>query len=425
MAHGLAWRPVWRLALASFVLAAGTGAALRFAMYQGAPLSLVLGNIRHAHSHLMFFSWATPVLMLSAALALSRRGRKLPGASVIAGSAALLGLAAYVPFLLSGYGMLDFLGRELPLSMMVSGLNGLPWYAFAVCYLIGSWRLPRDVILRLFDGAVVMLLVSSLGAALLAQAGAGGTLTPVTMAAFVDLFLTGFADGWFGVGVLAALFLAASRDGTDGAHLLPTGAGAAAWLLAGSLAVRSLARLAQDAYGVPGLGLPIGIAGALAAAGWLWLIALLWPRLRLGLPLLGGDRQAAWLARLAVALLAVKAVFELALATAAGERWVAAQGVHVLLLHAFLLGAVSLALVAVARALFGARAFSPANWLAVAVLAMLATLVTLTGLWPTAWAGFWVLPAAAYASLGPPLIALVALLGSLFAPPRLTPADRD
>ena len=50
-------------------------------------------------------------------------------------------------------------GRELPLSMMASGLNGLVWYLFAALYLVGTWRLTRHPALRLLDGAVVETLL--------------------------------------------------------------------------------------------------------------------------------------------------------------------------------------------------------------------------------------------------------------------------
>src|SRR5690606_10619910 len=210
-----------------------TGAALRFAFLFGLPWNLRFDDLRHAHSHLMFFSWATPVLVLVAAEATRRAGGRLPGGGV-AVLAALAGLLAYTPFLLSGYRLMAVAGQELPLKMMASGLNGLVWYLFAALYLVGTWRLTRHPALRLLDGAVVSLLVSSAGAVLLAATGIGGTATPVTTAAFVDLFLTLFADGWFGLGVLAALVL--TYFGVA-ARLTPH-FGAAVWVLTTGLAVR-------------------------------------------------------------------------------------------------------------------------------------------------------------------------------------------
>src|SRR5690606_25780622 len=170
----------WRLALFSLLLAMLTGAALRFSFIYGLPGGLRFQDVRHAHSHLMFFSWATPVLMLVAAAAVRRAGGRLIGAGACAMAAAVAGLLAYPPFLLSGYRLLSLAGRELPVSMMASGLNGALWYLFAALYLARSWRLARDPALRLLGGAVVLLLVSSLGAVLLAVSGISGTATPVT-----------------------------------------------------------------------------------------------------------------------------------------------------------------------------------------------------------------------------------------------------
>ncbi len=387
---------VWRLALACFVVAALTGVLFRFSVYLGAPFGLLLGDIRHAHSHLMFFSWATPVLMLLADEALRRRGRKLPGGTGVALAALLCGVLSYPPFLLSGYGLLPLLGRELPLSMMASGVNGVVWCVFAVLYLIGSWRLRRDLPLRLFDGATLLLLVAFLGAVLLAKEGAGGALTPVTMAAYVDLFLTAFADGWFGIGVLAGLALAVgSGTGSFG--------GAAAWSLTVALTVRSFARLFADAYGTAGLGGVEGAAGFVAAGAWLLLAWRLWPR---GADL---DSGTLLLVRGTLILMALKAVVELTLATPAGEQWVDQQGLRVFLLHAFLLGAVTFGLAAAAREVFSRSSFALPRWLVGAVAVMVFLLLPQTRLWPSALAGFWMLPAAAWSSLGPPLVVLAAL----------------
>ena len=60
-APGLRW--VWWGALGCFVLAGLTGVFFRFGVSSGVTWGLSLGNVRHAHSHLMYFGWVTPVLM--------------------------------------------------------------------------------------------------------------------------------------------------------------------------------------------------------------------------------------------------------------------------------------------------------------------------------------------------------------------------
>lgn len=402
--------PTWRLALLSLLLAMLTGAVLRFGFLFGLPWGLRFEDVRHAHSHLMFFSWATPVLMLVAAEATRRAGGHLAGAAACATAAAVAGLLAYLPFLLSGYRLLSVAGRELPLSMMASGLNGLLWYLFAALYLAGSWRLTRNPALRLMDGAVVLLLVSSAGAVLLAVSGMGGTATPASNAAFVDMFLTLFADGWFGLGVLAALVL--THFGSS-ARATPY-FGAAAWLVTLGLTARSVARMVAGAYGVTGFG-PVELgAGLVAALAWLYLVgaALVGGRSAVGLapatdPVT--DPPGRQVAYAVMWLLALKAVVEALVALPVGENLYWSLGLRVLFLHAFLLGAVTLGLMAAMRTLLTPRVFLPLWWLASCVLVMVACLVPLTGAWPASLAGRWVLWSAALSSLLPALVVAYAV----------------
>jgi len=393
----------WRLALASFTLAALTGAFMRFGLYLGFPWGLQFADVRHAHSHLMFFSWATPALALAADAALGTVGRRLPGGAATAIAAALAGLAAYVPFLLSGYRLLPVGDAELPLSMMASGLNGVVWYALAALYASGSRGAPRTPALRLFDGAFSLLVVSTFGVLLLMVEGMGGTSTPLSVAANADFFLTLFADGWFGLGLLGALACTRFADGPR------RGFGLATWSLAAGLCLRSGARLAAEHGLASGLRWLEGAGGLIAAAAWLWLAYALWRRD------VGGAGVGQVVARVTLALIALKAAVEVALALPAGEELVAREGLRVMLLHAYLLGAVTLGLASFGRARLGPVAWRGLGAFAVAVAAMVALLLPQTGLWPATLGGFWALPAAALSSLGPALLGGYALMASLGA----------
>src|SRR5690606_26425647 len=256
------------------------------------------------------------------------------------------------------------------------------------------------------------------GAVLLAASGISGAATPVTNAAFVDLFLTLFADGWFGLGLVAALVLT-----HFGARATATrGFGTAVWVLTASLALRSGARLATDAYGIAGLAAVESVAGVMAAAGWLYLTLSLLARPRTVLPTAGSQVTASLttepvvdpagraLARAALWLLALKAVAEVISAVPAGEDLVGRLGLRVLLLHAFLLGAVTPGLIAAARTLLSPRGFAPVGALAATVVVLLACLVPLTGVWPVALAGRWSLWAAAVSSLLPAFVVAYAMV---------------
>jgi hypothetical protein len=397
-------RWIWGLALASFVLAAGTGAYFRFTMVT--PLPGVHEFIRHAHSHLMFFSWVTPALILLIGLELGRRGLATRGFALTALLSALGGLLTYLPFLRSGYHLTPIAGKALPISMLASGLNGLFWYSFVALYVISTWRVKRDARLRLFDVAVALLVVSTVGIGALAFLGATAQVQRPVMLALVDWFLTLFADGWFGLAILGQAALQVSKQ-----RLARWPLGPLAWLLALGMVVRSVGRFANDALHLqwaPGVE---GMGGALAALAWLVLVPAVW-RVERG-PAVSSEalRGATLLLRqLALTLLLVKGLVELIGSPPALSVWLSQPALRVFFLHAFLLGAVSFSLIAAMRAALGRGAFRAAPAFAVAVAVMVAALLPLTPVWPRAWAGPWILPAAAYTSLGPLLVALLALL---------------
>lgn len=389
------------MALMSFVLAGLTGAGLRFGLLYGFPWGLSYADVRHAHSHLMFFAWVTPAAMLLAGQALVDRGRRLPGGATVAVAAAAMGLGAFLPFLTSGYRLTSIGGSELPLSMMASGMNGLVWYAFAALWWYASRRLARDAVLRYLDGAVFLLVAASLGAVGLAWMGMSGAENTALQAAFVDFFLTLFADGWFGVAIVAGTLVATRREAA--AKLV---AGWPATALVVGLLLRSAGRMAADGLGWQWTAPFEAAGGVLAALAWLAAIVHVWPR-RTG--------AGPTLLHVALALLATKALAELAMATPAGAAWMTANGLRVFLLHAFLLGAISIGLVAAFRARYGTGTFRGATAFALAVGLMLLSLLPLTGVWPMAYAGRWTLTFAAVAALGPPLAAALAMVSAVAA----------
>lgn len=395
---------VWRVSLASFVLAGSTGAYFRFSLVT--PLPGVLDFIRHAHSHLMFFSWITPPLMLLIAAHLRSRGLNPRGFGFAAGMAVFTGLATYLPFLKSGYHLMSVAGsKPLPISMLVSGMNGVPWYLFVLFYLIATRRVRRTPTLRLFDGAVALMVVATIAIGWLAALGAGGQVQRHQMLALVDWFLTTFADGWFG---LAILGLAAWRGRPGRLAVYPFGL--LTWALVVAVAVRSAARFAVDGLGWSWAGGPDAVTSTLAAVVWLVLVRAAWPPAapgeETGAPLAG---VTLWLRQLALALLALKGVVEFAGALPATRAWLFATPLHIFFLHAFLLGTVSLAVIYGMRITLGPGSFRGAPAFVVAVAVMIGALITLTPVWPRSWAGPWTLYLTAITSLGPVLVALQAL----------------
>jgi hypothetical protein len=139
-----------------------------------------------------------------------------------------------------------------------------------------------------------------------------------------------------------------------------------------------------------------GLGGLAVAAGLALHVRALWPSLRR--PLWSG-----W--GLPLALLLFKAAMDAGASLAPLARWAEAMGLRVLYLHVLLLGFVTLGLFAA-----GADLWKPAaaahRWMAWAVCALLVSLLPLSGLWPAALSGTWVLIAAFLAALGPVIAGL-------------------
>jgi hypothetical protein len=395
---------IWMWALACFVLAGATGSLLRFGMRLGYPAGLQMANIRHAHSHLMYFGWVTPAMM---ALILSwlprpssRRLTRLLSAVIIAA------LAAYVPFLLYGYKTAEIAGSRLPVSTIAAGLNVLLWYGFVFAYWRATRGLPRLPWLRLWDASVAFLVLASLGAWGLAAAGLLRLGGPILTLAFSHLFLDLFADGWFLLALLGLAYVA-----------LPDAARhpAARWgetLVIAGLPVTFLLSL-------PASSLPVAVRWIAAAGGilvGLGLAAHVWALLPVS-----WKTARAWLIPLAFLLL--KAAGELTVSFPAGATWANQMVLRIPYLHWLLLGFVTLGLVAAAAQRWGRRAIPARSWLFAGVLILEVSLIPLTRLWPAGWRGVWALDVAAWATIGPVVVALWMLFRS--HQQRATSLDRD
>ena len=127
---------VWLAAIGCFVIAGSTGSLLRFGLLSGLPAGLGLVNVRHAHSHLMYFGWVTPALMVLIVAWLPRlTGRSLSARFLwVMGVIIGFALLAYVMFIQYGYQPAEIDGRRLPLSVLAATLNVLAWYAYAYLY---------------------------------------------------------------------------------------------------------------------------------------------------------------------------------------------------------------------------------------------------------------------------------------------------
>ncbi len=372
----------WRAALSLFILASSTGALYRWGIVYGLPWGLSFANVRHAHSHLMYFGWVTPALM---GLIAARLPRQNPRFRLVIAATVVLAALAYLPFLLFGYDVIDIGGHRFPPGVIGASLNILAWYAFAWAYLQSTRGEARSFSLRFFDWALAFQLIASFGAWGRGVLVALKVDDPFVTTAMVDLFLDLFSDGWF---VLALLGLAFSlhpsaQDSTSRR---------AQWLVIAGLPVTFL-------LGVPielvpgGLRLFAGAGGLVVAIGLLLLARSLW-------------RAAPdWGWRIPLAFLAFKAFAEMGLGIPALAAWGQDAGLRILYLHVLLLGFVSLGMVAAAKTIWGQESVRGGAWMAAAVIFLITTLIPLTRLVPAEWGGRWALLLAAIGALGPPIVA--------------------
>ncbi len=189
---------IWTFALSAFALAGLTGFYFRGIMHLGWETRLLLPNIRHAHSHLMYFAWATPVLMFlivrgcpDAAESVIRRSQRLIGIALA------LGLLSYFPFVRDGYAFALIGGSRYPLSIAVSTSSLLVWYAFAWNYRYLRQGMSSHVARPFFDAALVFLAVSSLGAWALGASMAIEPADPVWSQLALHLFMVYLRWGGF------------------------------------------------------------------------------------------------------------------------------------------------------------------------------------------------------------------------------------
>ena len=374
-------------ALAVFMLAGLTGALMRFGTIYGFPWELQFANVRHAHSHLMYFGWVTPAIMALIAARLPIVSER-PLSSRFRWPiifALIAGLLSYIPFLLYGYRSALIAGQRLPLSVITAGLNIAAWYLFIRQYWREMRGVPRNYPLQLFDSALIFLFYASLGGWGVAVVTRLNIEDPFWSLAFTHIFLDTFAFGWFALAVLGLTYTAN-----------PTAAGSRAARVSINLVVIGMPvifLLGMPLHVVPPLLRWLGaLGGLLVAAGFLGHITVLWP--------LAGRK---W--KVPLSFLALTAIMLLANLIPAVSQWATIAGLRIPYLHWLLLGFVSLGLLTAAQECWGDDKIPGWGWMAAAIIILIVSLMPLTTLWPAVLRGPWTRYANAWASLGPALVA--------------------
>lgn len=198
---------IWHLALTSFIAAVVTGFVFRYGLISPLPEWLQLQNVRHAHSHLMFFNWATPVpLLLITGYLVRRSGSGFPYLGHVLRGLLILGGLVYPFFLIWGYQPVSIGTASIPVSVIVSGFVMIGWYLFIAGYFSIRRNLDTDLPLLFYDSSLLLLVVSSLGAWGVAVLQFTDVTNPLYMKSMTHFFLTCFTEGWCVLVVLGVIY---------------------------------------------------------------------------------------------------------------------------------------------------------------------------------------------------------------------------
>lgn len=393
--QSLRWLKLW--SFGSFILAGLTGFSYRLALTGVDLFGLSLENIRHAHSHLMFFCWAVPLPMYLIIKKINQEIKGI-GPNVLMTRMALfsffLGLASFPFFLFYGYRPVTIAGMELPLSVIFSGLVMLSWYGF----MLGYWKERGDTSTNLsllfYDSALLMLFLASLGAWGVAVVQLAGFGSPLFGKALTHFFLATFTEGWEVLVLLGVLY---EKLNINIEEIKP-----APGLLFGLIL-----------FGAP-LTFPYGISKSLLTSPMLLaaraggLLAAAGLILNLYVIVTSSRATTMWYWKGILMLLGLKALAQLSVSLFSFEFSFSDHGLRILYLHLLLLGAFSLTLfTALARS---KETHTGLKLIFGSVILVLMSLVLLTPLWPKSWFSEWQFHLVMTVALVPPLAGLYYLI---------------
>jgi hypothetical protein len=368
---------IWQWAMFSFVLAGLTGFLYRFGFIIPLPDELNLENIRHAHSHLMFFGWATLLPMYLIKLDSVPGYHAAFGARLMKGSlwfSLIFGFMSFPSFFLWGYRAVEMGGVTLPISAIISGVVMIGWYGFIVGYLI-TRKYKRDFKSNIwFEGALLMLFISSLGAWGVGFAEIIGIGGPLFGKALTHFFLAVFVEGWVLL-VLIGLIAKSLKMNDNDFALSPC-------IVVGLIAFGAPLTFP---YGIPESFVSINtsvaarMGGILIAEGVLLFVYSAWKTRR--------GKISIWIWPLA--FLALKSVMQLIASLSPADLWLSDHGMRIFYLHVTLLGALSTGLVA----FLSEKESLPKRYfygVLIAVSILLFSLIFMTSIWPESLSGIWI-----------------------------------
>lgn len=379
---------IWQWAMFSFVVAGLTGFLYRLGFLVPLPFDLNLDNIRHAHSHLMFFGWASLLPLYFIKLDIVPGYHAAIGARLMKfglWSVLVFGLLSFPFFMIWGYRSVPLGEATLPFSVIFSGLVMVGWYIFMIGYLITRTRKRGYVPNVWFEGAMVMLFVSSLGAwgvGLVEMLHFGG---PLFGKALTHFFLATFVEGWV-VLVLIGLIAKALNMSEDDLIVSPV-------VLVGLIAIGSPLTFPYGiAESMVSLNLSVAarMGGVLVAEGVLLFVYSV-IRSRKG-------KLGIWIWPLL--FLGMKGLMQLIAAVSPAGLWLSEYGIRIFYLHVLLLGAFTTGVtVYLMEGLEVAKGYF--YGVVGSVSAVILSLVLMTTFWPAVLSGIWIYTALAVVAILP------------------------
>lgn len=206
---------IWQLSLLSFIIAILTGFSYRAGLFYPVSDYFSLANIRHAHSHLMFFNWISPPIMLYMIRQLFMRHngiteyelkKEIHSVHLCLYTMIFLGFLSYPFFLLFGYQSISIGSAHLPPAAIISGLVMITWYWFAWIYLRNRVQCKPDLPVHFFDAALLALMISSLGAWGVSVFQFTEADSAMISSALTHFFLALFTEGWIVLGILGIIW---------------------------------------------------------------------------------------------------------------------------------------------------------------------------------------------------------------------------
>ncbi len=358
---------IWQLSLLSFVIAAITGFLYRYGMIYPLPASLNFANIRHAHSHLMFFNWVcTPIMIwMTSAVLTPDQAKKISSFKRCLYVILFLGVLSYPFFLMYGYRPVAMGSASLPVAAILSGFVMITWYWFAWLYYRCRKSIKPNFSITFFDGALAALIVSSLGAWGVSVFQFSSVDSPLISTALTHFFLSVFTEGWAVLGILGILWHHVDiKEIPFNTNWL--------WqpILFGSMLIFPFS-LSESV--ITPVMLYTAKFGTLLIAGSLALNIYL---------LVNSGRFKGFIWKTILVLLAIKIAFQIAAVLPTGI-WPGEHGLRVLYLHVLMLGIVSILLMKVSSY---SRNSVPVYLFTGSVFLILLSLTMISGYWPPAFA---------------------------------------